>query len=431
MKNRKWFIPLAAIAVLLVSFGAIALFPPVTERLAWHINQWQVRIRYALNPPEEAIFVPQEQVEAVVQATLGTSEPQAPTLEATPVLQATLVETELPTVTPTSLPEEFKLEGVRYEDQHGAWNYCAPANLSMALSYWGWEGSREDTGSYLKPNGKDKNVMPYEMANFVEEATELGAIVRYGGTVPILKSLIAAGFPVVVEKGVYIRESTTGKVSWMGHYNILTGYDDTQKIFYVQDSYFEPDYPIEYEQLVLEWRSMNYVFLVVYAPDRWDRLQNVLGVYSDETESVRLAYQIASDELTRLTDNELYFAWFNLGTNLRRLQDYSGAADAFDESFQIYAALPEDSRPWRMLWYQTDPYFAYYYMGRYQDVINLADQTLDIHEPILEESYFWRARAKYALGDREGAIEDLQTSLDMHQDFVPSVDLLQSLGVTD
>ena len=31
----------------------------------------------------------------------------------------------------------------------------------------------------------------------------------------------------------------------------------------------------------------------------------------------------------------------------------------------------------RMMWYQTGPYFAYYYSARYQDVINLANTTLN------------------------------------------------------
>jgi hypothetical protein len=51
-------------------------------------------------------------------------------------------------------------------------------------------------------------------------------------------------------------------------------------------------------------------------------------------------------------------------------------------------------------------------------VINLATTTLDaMSEPVLEESYYWRALAREALGDIDGAIQDLQTSQVRHLGF--------------
>ena len=82
-----------------------------------------------------------------------------------------------------------------------------------------------------------------------------------------------------------------------------------------------------------------------------------------------------------------------------------------------------------MVWYQTGPYWAYFYSGRYYDVTNLATTTLDaMSEPVLEESYYWRALALNALGDSSGAVKDLRTSLDVHPEFEPSVLQLQQLG---
>ena len=52
--------------------------------------------------------------------------------------------------------------------------------------------------------------------------------------------------------------------------------------------------------------------------------------------------------------------------------------------------------PFRMMWYQTGPYFAYYYAGRYQDVINLANVNKTIAQPTLEESLYWRGMAEAA-----------------------------------
>nr|NIV32945.1 hypothetical protein [Anaerolineae bacterium] len=68
-----------------------------------------------------------------------------------------------------------------------------------------------------------------------------------------------------------------------------------------------------------------------------------------------------------------------------------------------------------MFWYQTGPYRAYFYAGRYGDVIRLATQTLsNMSEPVLEESYFWRGLARQAVGDVEGAIQDWRQAVAYH-----------------
>jgi tetratricopeptide (TPR) repeat protein len=85
-----------------------------------------------------------------------------------------------------------------------------------------------------------------------------------------------------------------------------------------------------------------------------------------------------------------------------------------------------------MMWYQTGPYFAYYLTGRYQDVIALADFTLDnARLKILEETYIWRGRAYAALGDTNQAYDDLCESLKYHADFAPAVQEIQRLGLPD
>ena len=68
----------------------------------------------------------------------------------------------------------------------------------MALTYWGWDGNRDVVGKYVKPSDKDKNVMPYEMEDFVETQTSgLAALTRMGGNLELIKRMLAAGFPVV------------------------------------------------------------------------------------------------------------------------------------------------------------------------------------------------------------------------------------------
>ena len=400
--------------------------PYVQDRIGWRISELRAKIKYALSPPEQAVFTPDQTVAAIVQSTLSAFTPTAtptPSATRTPGPTNTPTITYTPTITSTPIPANVHLSGVRHEFQR--WNNCGPANLSMALSYWGWRDTQYDTAAVLKPNQRDKNVMPYEMAAYVEEQTEFGVVTRVGGELEMLKRFIAAGFPMLIEKG-YEGASFDG---WMGHYQVLTGYDDDQEMFTVQDSYRGPDKLISYDNLQTYWRHFNYLFLVIYPPGRETEVLTLLGPYVDETYAQQYAAQKASNEIFSSTGRPQFFAWFNRATNLMLLQDYGGAAAAYDEAFQVYNDLDPEIRPWRMMWYQTGPYWAYFYTGRYYDVINLVTLTLEnMSEKVLEESYYWRALAREALGDIDGAINDLRTSVSVHPDWEPGLIHLERLG---
>lgn len=411
---------------------AILLYqlPPIHDRLSWRLDNLRAQVKYALHPPESVVFIPQDPVAEVVRATMQAMTPSpTPTLTPEPTtVPGTASPSGTPTVSPTPLPGQVALTGVRYQDQHGLWNYCAPANLAMALSYWGWQGDRMTTGKVLKPYAKDKNVMPYEMADYVTSQTQLKVALRYAGTPELVKSFLAAGFPVLVEKGAFMRD-TTNKISWMGHYEVITGYDDAKGIFIAQDSYYTKDYPVTYDDFTTGWRAFNDVYLVIYPAEKEQDVMNLLGADADETANLQSAAQHASDEIYKTSGIDQFFAWFNRGSSLVQLQDYNGAAEAYDQAFAVYPTLAEDQRPWRVMWYETGPYFAYYFTGRYYDVLSLANTTIDTaNEPYLEESFYWRARAKAALGDTTGAIADLRLALEYHPGFEPAVGELQSLS---
>jgi hypothetical protein len=425
----KWLKRLLILGgMLFVIAGGVMLVPGIRDRVLWHGNNLYIQIRYMLFPPEKLVFVPQAEAGVELPATPTLPIPTATAQpSSTPALDQPTATSE-PTSTP--LPAMAQITGVKYFDQHGLYNYCAPANLAMALSFWGWGGDRTDVGNSVKPYEKDKNVMPYELADYVGTNTDLHVVMRSGGTEEILKGLVAGGFPVLVERGDYIKD-LTGKISWMGHYQVVTGYDDGAQRYITQDSFYQADYPVPYAEMVEGWRAFNYVFLVVYPAEKEADLIRLLGPLADETKAFRAALDIASAEIYTTAGNDQFFAWFNRGTSLVNLQDFSGAADAFDQAFRLYPDLPVDRRPWRMLWYQTGPYFAYYYTARYGDVESLATQTIDgASEPYLEESWYWRARAREMTGDQQGAVEDLRQSLVYHPDFSPSLAALQNMGVT-
>jgi len=439
--RRIWLIPI--LAVLAVGFYFI---PPINTRLAPRLDSLRAQIKYFINPPDEATFRPSQQSTAPT-TVVGTSSTQ--TASSTPKVDATATQgsTLSPTVTTTPLPATVSLTGFKYVDQKNRWNYCGPANLTMALNYWGWTGNRDDIAKVVKPGVQDPkldfiqqgrsdvNVMAYELVDFVNDETDYRAIYRYGGDIDLAKKLLAAGFPFIAEKGYYEKDYA-GKVAWLGHYQFVTGYDDGNQVLTVQDTWNDgPNFRIKYNDFMSgeAWLSFDHVFMVVYPIDREAELMTVLGPYADSQWAAGHALSIANDLINQTSGINLFFAWFAKGTSHVALQQYADAATAYDQAFAIYNELGKDDkqRPYRMMWYQTGPYFAYFYAGRYQDVINLANVTLTdtISKPTLEESILWRGRARYMIGDTPGAVADFREALRLHPSWGPAVQALQDLGL--
>jgi tetratricopeptide (TPR) repeat protein len=449
----KILLGLVALALLAV---ALYFVPPIHSRLAWRLDNLQTSIYYIVHPPQNVVFVPTQQSLLTQPVALPTASPTA-----APILTLAAA-TPTPTFNSTPIPPSVILNGVTFVDQMHRWNYCGPANLTMALEYWGWKGEpgspfsdiRDQVAAVVKPgiddpnldsiqkSNTDVNVMPYEMVDYVNNHTDLKALYRYGGDLNLLKQLIAAGFPVIAEKGIYQTLPPENTMQWAGHYAFTTGYDDSQQVFIWQDSY-TPDetrpykdqgfnVQIRYSDYTSTWRAFDYVFIVVYPPDREAELLDTLGTWADETWSARHALETAVQETQSLTGIDQFFAWFNKGTSSGLLTDYGQAALAFDQAFGLYNKLPKDGRPYRIMWYETGPYKAYFYTSRYQDVINLADNTLQtIKAPrSLEESLYWRAMAEATLSEFDKAYADLRTAYHLNRRLQATIDLMAQWGIS-
>jgi tetratricopeptide (TPR) repeat protein len=448
-KNSRpvWIAPFVAVLALVIVF----LVPAVHDPLIRRVDDYRQQLKYRFDPPEAAVFLPTQQaaqqaaIEAIVNATMEAHD-RSWTPAATPRAPGTPGgPTASPTITSTPLPALVSLPGVKYVNQMDRWNYCAPSNLTMALNFWGWKGTRDDVAKVVKPGendpskafidqGKtDKNVMPYELVDFVNNETDYKAMYRYGGDVTLFKTLVANGFPPIAEKGIY-ETDTTNRTSWMGHYQFVTGYDDSTKTFLVQDTYLKgPNYKVSYKDFDEGWRAFDRVWLIVYPADRESELMEVLGPYADTRWGAQHSLDIIEQQISSLSGTQLFFAWFARGTSYVALQQYVDAANAYDQAFSIYATLPPDytTRPWRMMWYQTGPYWAYFYSGRYRDVIGLANNTLDpslLGVNTLEESLYWRGLAEYALGDTARAMDDVRRSVYYNKNFQAGLAKLQEWG---
>ena len=380
--------------------------PSIKFRLEWRMDAAAGILRSWLHPEQQLpAFGPS--VQAVPPTILPTHTPRpSPT---------GIIPTRTPT--PTPLPSEVGLRAPAWEKQD--WNNCGPATLALALRYFGWGGDQFDVSDALKPDRGDKNVNVDELAFYVRNyAGWLAAEYRVGGTIEILKRFLAAGLPVIVEKG-YVIESDGPDNGWAGHYMLLTGYDDANGTFTGQDTFIGADRTISYSELDHEWQAFNRVYMYLYPLNAAPDLQSLIGDNLDPDTNRENAIEQARSELA--ADPANAYAWFNLGTNLVYFERYEQAAEAFDNALNL-------GLPWRFTRYQFGPYIAYFNVGRTEDVVTLADATL-AKTAKAEESLLWRGWARYRLGDTIAAVEDFRAALKINPNSIDAQYALDYLGL--
>ncbi len=317
--------------------------------------------------------------------------------------------------TTQTLPSSFQLSGVTHIWQ--GWNNCGPATLTMGLTYFGAAADQYPAAGWLKPNGEDKNVSPWQMADYVN--TQLPgttqALVRRGGSLELLKTLVYNQFPVIIEQGY---DPPGENLGWMGHYLLIKGYDDARQVFITYDSYKGPDREYSYDHINEYWRHFNRLYIVLYDAAREGDLMALLGADADERQNYTNALEQARQEAVANPQDP--FAWFNMGTNFTALGMFNEASVAYDQARNVGGGLP-----WRMLWYQFGPFEAYYAVGRYDDMIALANANLnDGGGQYVEETFYYAGLARAALGETDRAIENFNQALFFNPNFTPAAQAL-------
>jgi len=357
-------------------------------------------------------------VTAVPEPTATIKPTEAPTevpetADATPRPTNTPVPTPTNTPMPEPLPVSHILDGMGVVKQ--TFNNCGPANLTQTLNFLGYDITQEEVAEYLKPNSEDRNVSPWQIADYVNERTggSFKASAHSGGTLELLKQFIAAGYPVVIEKGYELPDS-----GWWGHYLTVFGYDDEAGVIYSQDSYLGPwdgsGRTDDYEEFEFYWQQFNYTFYVVYYPSQEAEVQAILGPeLSDPMAMWRMVAARAQSEID--ADPQNMFAWFNLGSALTEMGVRTGEAQYYQGGAQAYDQAREIGLPPRMLWYQFRPYMAYWKIGRHEDVIALADATLETQGGRnVEETFWYKGLALESQGLISDAITNYQAALEVN-----------------
>lgn len=398
-------------AGVLLTLILVFQIPAVNSRVAWRYEVAKTYMKNVLNPVGA--------VPTAIPNPTSTQSPATPTAPVTPttaVVAATVAAT--PTIAPP--PPQAFLSSPPYEKQNP--NNCGPAALSMMLHMFGWTGEQTTISDVIKPVNGDRNVNPEEMAYWVHNfAGWLRMDYRVGGDIETLKRLIAASYPVIIEGTTALNPDDTGWPDddlWAAHYLLLTGYDDATQTFTAQDPYRGPDKKISYEQLEAEWKPFNYLYLVVYLPERAAEVQAVLGPNWDP--DVNRQNALAMAQAATGADPSDAFAWFNVGSNLVYFERYEEANAAYDQARQL--GLPQ-----RMFRYQFGPFIANFQAHRTEDLLALTDYALQRTE-MSEETWLWHGWGLYRQGDTNGAIEDWRKALSVHPGYEDALYALNFVG---
>ncbi len=388
----KWLGPMVLLLALIVGCTAT----PSPSRIQVDNTTREARLAAALTTTVPA---------AADIAIHGNAASSARVLVATPEAALIPPTSVPPTATPAHQAPAARVELTGFNHQWQTWNNCGPATLSMNLSYFGSTLTQADIGAVLRSHEDDKNVSPEELVAFAQ-SQGYQAQLRVNGNRDLMRLLLSNGIPVLIE--TWLEEHPN---DGMGHYRMLTGYDDAEQYWIAYDAYVDTGLfssirtysgiRLEYAETEDLWSVFNHTYLLIYTDAQAAAVQSIYGTALDQ--SVMWQEALATAQQTVQAQPNNAYAWFNLGSDLTTLGDFAGAADAYDRARQI-------GLPWRMLWYQYGPFEAYHAVGRYQDVIALANETVATTQSV-EDVYYWRGQALAALGNLDAAQADWQQAL--------------------
>ena len=404
-RARGWLflaVPLAGILLALLVYQ----IPRVQRAVDWRMD---IAITYLTHILRPSAMLPPPVVKSHLAGDFQTATPLPPTATTQP--SPTPLISPTPTLTPTPIPSQVALTPPAYDEAKDKqdWNNCGPATLALYLRYYGWKGDQFDISRIIKPERDDRNVNVEELVYYVRSyAGWLNAEFRVAGDIDILRKLLAEGVPVMIEKTFTTdRKYWPEDDRWSGHYLLITGFDDQQRLFTAQDSEIGPNQRFDYDMLDGYWQSFNRVYILVYPPEKEAAIQSILGEQWDRAKNREHALKVAQAETEKDQNNA--FAWFNLGSNLVYFERYIEAAQAYDQARLI--GLPQ-----RMFRYQFGPFMAYFHSGRTEDLMALTKYALEITR-VSEEAMLWRGWGFYRLGDKSAALSMFRAALKVRPDY--------------
>lgn len=164
--------------------------------------------------------------------------------------------------------QAVQLQGFTWSKQ--TYNNCGPQALSSILSYYGIHVNQEKISGVLKACPtcymQTEVIDPY-VRNFGLRAQRFKK-----GAISHVKALVRAGYPVLVLQ--YLKTNSD-----VPHFRIVTGFDDRQKMFFLNDPYYAPNAAISYDGFQNLWSDLySREFIVIYPEKQKARVGQALGV---------------------------------------------------------------------------------------------------------------------------------------------------------
>ncbi|MBI4137510.1 C39 family peptidase [Candidatus Roizmanbacteria bacterium] len=323
----------------------------------------------------------------------------------------------MPTVlpTPTSRPALVLQTPLVQKNLSGGiqvfqtFNNCGPAALSMALSHYGITVSQQELGQSLRPyqnpqgDNDDKSVVLDELVIEAKKYQLIGYH-RPVGTMNIVKQFISHDMPVITRTLLRTDDD-------IGHYRVITGYDDRKEVIIQDDSLQGKQLTYSYDEFNRLWEAFGYEYVVLVPPGKQELADTILGPYRDESYAWQKAVELASQALVENPSN--IYAKFNRSVAYYHLGEYEKAIADFESV--------ESRLPWRTLWYQIDPILAYYKSGDFDRVLSITDQILGNHNRAFSELYYLRGKTYEQQGNVVAAEEEFRKAELHNANFDPDV----------
>jgi hypothetical protein len=282
----------------------------------------------------------------------------------------------LPTLPP--IPKEKVLQGGIQVFQ--SFNNCGPASLSMDLSHYGISVSQAELGQEMRPfqntagDNDDKSVTLAEVAL---KAQSYGFITyhRPAGNIDLIKHFIAEDMPVLVRTLLHSNDD-------IGHFRVIKGYNDNTQEIIQDDSFQGANVSYSYSDFLNIWEPYNYEFLVLVPPDKKEIAENILGELNNENIAWEKSLEISNNTLKNNPDN--INAKFNKSVALYYLGDIQGSISVFEEI--------ENNLPSRTLWYQLEPFLAYYKNNDFEKLLDKIDFILENGNRAYSELYYLKGK---------------------------------------
>ncbi|MFA5841979.1 MAG: C39 family peptidase [Candidatus Paceibacterota bacterium] len=314
-------------------------------------------------------------------------------------------------------PEGLPVRKVLPNDYHvlQTFNNCAPAALSMALSYFGVRVSQEELADSLRPvhnlSGKndDKSTTPYELA---DEAKKYGLVpyFRPGGNIEILKQFIANDIPVVVRTLLKNEED-------FAHYRVVKGYDDLTSELIEDDGYQGDNISFSYDDFMDIWQPFNYGYLALVPKDKQDVAEAIIGRNMDPIWAWKNAVKVSEQKLKNNPGNIREV--FNLSVALYYAGEYDRSVEEFEKV--------ESKLPVHTIWYQIEPIEAYFKLGNYERVFSLTDSILNNKNPAYSELYILRGNSYLKEGNVKMAKEEFEKAVFYNKNLASAREALASV----